>query len=162
VLGSCSTPLFDENGIMYSGIIQLNIWPLVSIDPRIVCTFSYLGKHSINEQTDYDKKDYCILYLEFPKFIKPLAYTLKSPQSYIEFLKLKYPKEQGNVNNINEIKSLYANSMDHMEYIIDSLKNRDAYFMEVDKRRKEQEKRKEGINDEENIKLLKDENNTEM
>jgi hypothetical protein len=161
VLGSCSTPLYNENGIMYSGVIEMNLWPLVSIDPRIVCTFPYLGKHSINEQSQYNKKDYCRLYIEFPKFIRPVAYTLKSPQSYIEFLKLKYPKEQNNVNNINEIKSLYANSLDHFEYILDSLRNRDAYFMELDKKRKEQDRKKENSIEEE-TKLLRADTHTEM
>lgn len=141
VLGSCSTPIYDEYGMMMRGTIELFLWPLFSIDPRIVCCYPYMGKYFVapdeRSSLNFDKKNYTILYIEMPKFPRPVAYVLKTPQSYKEFLKLKHPKKSDNVNTTYEIKVLYGTSMNHLEYIMDTLKDRDRYFLELETKRKE-------------------------
>lgn len=142
-LGSCSTPLYDDNGIMEQGVIPLYIWPLFKTDPRIVCCFPYKGKYQMEgNKGPFNEDDYCVLYIEFPKFVRPVAYVLKSPQSYREYLKLKYPNED-KINNTYEMKILYSNSMDQLEEILDNLKNRDQYFLKLDKKKKEMKEKRE-------------------
>jgi hypothetical protein len=127
ILGSCCSPLYDANGIMVKKL-AMNIWPLVAIDPRIICTYDYMGKYYQKEgekSNEFDKKKFCTLYIEFPSLVRNMVYTLKTPYSYREFLKIKYSKDYDNVNNTYEMKLLYVNSMEHLEQLIDNLRNRD-------------------------------------
>src|SRR5690349_2200324 len=111
---------------MYSGLLELYIWPQFKIDPRVVCTFPYLGKHFVSpgqrRDLEFDIKNYCVLYFEFPKYRKPVVFSLKTPHSYSEFLKLKNPEFRERVNSNYEIRVLYYNSLDHLDVILDSLK----------------------------------------
>lgn len=156
VLGCCSAAIFDENGVLKEGPIELNIWPLYKIDPRIVCTNNYMGKHYIHDKDSkepYDKMKFCSMIIELPKYARKPIYTLKSPFSYKEFLKLKYPNYENKVNQCGEILSLYSSSLDHLSSIINSLKNRDQYFTDIDKKQKKilinaKNKKEEENNDE--------------
>ena len=141
-LGSSSVPIFNENGIMESNKIELFLWPLYKVDQRVVCTAPYLGKYHLkgDQQPTYNKEDYCTIILEFPLFSKPIIYTLKSPQSYREFLKLKNPHID-DINSMTEITSLYENSFEHLDKIIESLRDTDTYFMNIDKKRKDKNER---------------------
>lgn len=149
ILGCCSTSIFDENGLLRQGLVEMAIWPLFKIDPRIVCTDNYLGKHNFQDEVikekmkKMDKSMFTMLYVEFPKFSYPFQYTLKTPYSYIEFLKLKHPTYENKVNSTVEIQNLYASSMDHLEVIINSLKNKDQYFIELEKKSKGSDKSKQ-------------------
>jgi len=141
ILGSSSTTIFNENGVLLNNKVEMFIWPLYKTDPRIICTDPYHGKYHLKNkaETEINKNDYCIIYLEFQKFSKPIIYSLKSPQSYREFLRIKNPNG-GNVNTMSEITSLYENSFESLDKIVNSLRNRDEYFLQLDKKRKEKER----------------------
>lgn len=133
---------------MENKTIEIFIWPFFKIDPRIISMSQYYGKyHQIQNDKDekvinyeFVKKDYCILSIEFPKFVKPLAYILKTPNSYREFLKIKNSiNENRAVNDLNEIKDIYSSSMNDLEEIVDSLRDKDNYFLRVEKQRKQNE-----------------------
>jgi hypothetical protein len=135
-LGSAQISLYDENGMMESGLIPLYIWPLFKTDSRIVCTLPYKGRVYLDRpDTGFQEDDYCKIYIEFPKFVKRNTYVLKNPQSYREFLQIKYDTQ--NVNNVFEMNRLFANSMQHFEEIMHNLSNRDQYFLNLEKSRKE-------------------------
>jgi hypothetical protein len=152
-IGSCQTTLYDSNGIMEQGVIPLYIWPLFKIDPRISCCYPYKGRfHNVHagqqmanlnsknnhfsNNEKFNEDDYCTLYIELPKFTLPVAFVLKTPNSYREFLKSKYPQDY-KINYAYEMTVLYSNSMDQLEEILDNLKNRDQYFLKLDKKKKE-------------------------
>lgn len=167
VLGSCSISIFDQFGYMKEGPQELNFWPLFQIDPRIVCADNYLGKEYLSDplaNVEYDKNKYCSIILEFPIFPKKLAYTLKTPYSYKEFLKLKHPNSESKINYCKEITDLYSSSLDHLDKIISSLKNRDQYFIDLDKKQRQKlvamqkgiDNKHEGKN-EESKRFIKDE-----
>ena len=132
---------------MESNIIELFLWPLYKVDSRVVCTAPYLGNYHIKDEHKVkNKNDYCTLILEFPIFAKPIIYSLKSPQSYREFLKLKNPHTD-DINSMTEITSLYENSFEHLDKIIESLRDTDTYFMNIDKRRRERREKNPGKDD---------------
>jgi len=136
---------------MESNKVELFLWPLYKVDSRVVCTDPFLGKYHLgkNENHIRNNNDYCTIILEFPVFAKPIIYTLKSPQSYRDFLKLKNPHID-DINSMIEITSLYENSFEHLDKIIESLRDTDTYFMNVDKKRRERhEKNKDDDSDEE-------------
>ena len=146
-MASGCTYLYDDNGLMQQQKIEVYLWPLFKVDPRIVCTYNYHGKYFIPEEyrisETLNKNHYCILYLDFPKYMKPVTYTLKSSDSYIEFLKLKHPCNKDNINQSEEIRALYGDSMGHLEQILNDLKDKDKYFKDIEGRKKEYLKKKE-------------------
>ncbi len=111
------------------------IWPLFNSDPRVICCFPYHGKYYTQEKENFNDANYCIIYLELPKFVQPVAHVLKTPQSYRDFLSIKYPNEK--INKTQEIRKLYVNSLEQLDEIIENLKNRDQYFLKLEKKKKE-------------------------
>ena len=87
------------------------MWPLFKIDSRTISMPQYTGKFS--EKNNFNKKDFCIIYLELPNFVKKVAHILKSPQNYKNFLAIKYPHQE--INSIYEIYSVYSDSMKDLE-----------------------------------------------
>lgn len=134
-LGCATTAIYEENGVMANGILKLYIWPLFVSDPRVVCCFPYHGKYYTQQKENFNDNNYCILYLELPKFKQPVAHVLKTPQSYRDFLSVKYPNEK--INKTQEIRKLYVNSLEQLDEIIENLKNRDQYFLKLEKKKKE-------------------------
>ncbi len=138
---------------MQSKTIEVYIWPLFKNDPRVVSISQYFGKfhenYLVNDQMKFSKKDFCVVYVDFPRFVKPFAHILKTPQSYREFLKVKHPGKD--VNSTYEIVSLYATSMEDLDQIVNSLRDKDYYFLEVERKRKENEilKKQQQIQDQE-------------
>ncbi len=146
VLGSAQISLYDENGMMESGLIPLYIWPLFKTDSRIVFTLPYKGRVYLDRpDSGFNDEDYCKVYLEFPKFVSPSTFVLKNPQSYREFLKVKYDTQ--NINNEYEMVRLFANSMQHFEEIMHNLSNRDQYFLNLEKNRKEKREKELEMNE---------------
>jgi hypothetical protein len=128
-MGYTSTPLFDDNGFLIRGVIPLYIWPLFHSDPRIVGASPFHGKYHDEAKTCFDDKNYCRLFIEFPKFIKPFVYMLKSPQSYMDFQAIKYPHTKP--SKTLEVKEVYADALEQLEELIDNLQNKDEYFVKM-------------------------------
>ena len=126
---------------MLSKIVEVYVWPLFKIDPRAVSMSQYFGKFHQNYDVDktgvFDKKDYCIIYIDFPKFVRPFAHILKTPQSYREFLRVKHPDQD--VNSLHEIHSVYSSSMEDLDQIVNSLRDKDYYFLELERKKKEKD-----------------------
>jgi hypothetical protein len=125
---------------MESKTVEVYIWPLFKNDPRVVSISQYYGKFHENAATgplNFKKKDFSIIYLDFPKFVRPFAHILKTPQSYRDFLRVKHPDQD--INSLYEIFSVYSTSMEDLDQIVNSLRDKDYYFLEVEKKRREKE-----------------------
>ena len=142
VLGCCSTTLYNENGFIKQGLVPMNVWPLFKIDPRIVSTYDFYQKYNSKEKNislDKINANYFTIYIEFPVYSKPVKYSLKTPFSYRELLKVRV-KEKDKAKSINlrdEIQILYGSSLEDLEYILYSLRNREQYFYNLDRTRDE-------------------------
>jgi hypothetical protein len=108
------------------------MWPLFKIDARTVCLSQFSRKVYEKDQIKerYLKNDYCTICIEFPQFVKKVAYQLKSPQSYKEFLQVKYSDEK-DINSKYEIISAFSNSIEDLEEIFASFRDRDTYFLNL-------------------------------
>ncbi|CAD8121098.1 unnamed protein product [Paramecium sonneborni] len=74
IIGSTISELFDENGRMKQGRINLNIWPFYKCDTRIACMNEYYGAALPNEQgIPY----YTQLVIGMPKFIEDVYWSLR-------------------------------------------------------------------------------------
>ena len=139
ILGSGCCTFFDQKGAMNPNISEIYIWPLFKASSRVVMGDAYHGSYSNssnnNEENPHklmlDKSDFCIVYLEFQKFAKPLIHSLKTLREEKQFLRIKYPYVDDKQNTFKEIENLYSNSLDNLDIILNSLKDKDKYFSDL-------------------------------
>jgi len=84
LLGCAIKTLFDERGVMRTGLIALNIWPFYRVEDRLACMEEY---HGISTEitgprpSNVLKKnnlEYARIYVQFEKFITPeVTWSLK-------------------------------------------------------------------------------------
>ena len=67
-----------------------------------------------------EKDKYPIITITLPKFSSPLIYTVKNSNSYKNFLKIKYQKEQTN-DDFEEITTLFGDSQTDIKKVINSI-----------------------------------------
>ena len=137
VLGSGSMQIYDEHGIMKSGLQELYIWPFFENDLRVVNTFPFNRKSSFDKSEKFDKRNFGILYIELPKFAKPLHHTVKTHESYSDFLKIKHTptlnfekhhpkitkKEKYEKYKFPEFRKFYFDSISNTENLIKHMFN---------------------------------------
>jgi len=179
ILGSGSTTFFDHKGVMNSNIVELFIWPLYDTCSRIVCCDPYHGTYfshvqnqnnsEDNQQKLFDKSDFCVIYLEFRKFANPLIYSLKSLKETKQFLRTKYPFQEEKQNSFKEIDNLYSNSLEDLDFILNSLKDKDKYFsnlneakIKMEKERKLLKKNDKTLSWSENLNQIGNNNNEDL
>ena len=113
-------------GFINQKLYEVYVWPLYQIDFRSISMSQFLRKVEKNEiiKENFDKRDYCIIYLEFQSFIKPLAHTIKSPENCKDFLEVKYSKEV-KFSTLLEVKNLFSTSIQDLEEIFKTMKRVD-------------------------------------
>ena len=117
--------------MMDNKTLEVFIWPLFKIDPRVISISQFLGKINNNKEF-FIKKDFCIIKIDLPKFAKTFVHILKTPKSYIKFLDLK-DKNSKNKEGNNEKKDDYSTRINDFKNILDNLKNTDDYFFKKKK-----------------------------
>ena len=68
------------------------------------------------------KNNYPIITIKLPKFSSPLIHTIKNSYSYKNYLKIKYKKDEHQLDSeFDEISSLYGNSQRDIKKVLNSL-----------------------------------------
>lgn len=111
---------------MKTGLQEVYIWPFFENDLKIPFSTPFHFKKSSDKEKDkpFDKRNYGIIYVEFPKFATNVINTYKTPHSYSEFLRIKnLNKGDGTKYNHKEFKKFYGNSITLTERIFKNFYN---------------------------------------
>jgi phosphatidylinositol-4,5-bisphosphate 3-kinase len=120
VLGSSSIQIYDEHGIMKTGLQEVYIWPFWENDLKIPFSTPFHFKKStfITDKENFDKRNYGIIHVEFPKFPNNLINTYKTPHSYSEFLRIKNSHSDKKTKYDHpEFKKFYGDTISSTEKI---------------------------------------------
>jgi len=100
------------------------VWPFFENDVKIINNAPFHRKKSSDLNEDFNKNNYGIIYLEFPKFNSEVIHTYKTPESYNDFLMLKnYPNSSGKKYNINQFSKFYNDSISNTDNIVKNIFN---------------------------------------
>jgi len=109
--------------LIKSGIQEVYVWPFFENDLKVISTAPFHRKRTSDPNETFNKNNYGIIYLEFPKFCKKVIHTSKSPKSYWEFLSIKTNSvnKTSNCYDIDQFKKFYKKSITNTDKIIKNL-----------------------------------------
>jgi phosphatidylinositol-4,5-bisphosphate 3-kinase len=120
-LGSGSIQIYDEHGFLKSGLQEVYIWPFFENDLKVPSTAPFHRRNSTDPNEEFDKNNYGIIYLEFPKFKNDLIQTYKTPESYSDFLMIKNKTFKQNKYKIVQFSKFYNNALINTDNIVKNI-----------------------------------------
>lgn len=99
-IGTVSMNIFDDKGLLNSGIRDLNIWPFYEIDSRLGCMKEYNGYSASSDSKVNYKTLFSKLFIEIESFTLPMYY---SPRTDEDMANSKYsfnPEDEEDRKNL--------------------------------------------------------------
>lgn len=97
------------------------MWPFFENDVKVPSTAPFHRRLTADQNEEFNKNKYGVIYVEFPKFRNDLIHTYKTPDSYSDFLMIRNKTYKQNKYNITQFSKFYNNSLINTDKIVKNI-----------------------------------------